>query len=110
MTVVSPRLRFAFVLAIVVASLFGGACGRKAPPLPPQIRVAEQTRDLSVLQKEKLAVLEWSYPSSTTAGGALDDVERIEVWRAALPLAQEPHGTSQRDRATKIQLLEARGG
>ncbi len=83
-------------------------CGRKAPPMPPVIRKADQTRDLKVVQESEEAVLRWGYPSLTTAGGPLPDVEEVEVWRAALPVGQEPaQGPGQEE--LQLQLLNAHG-
>ncbi len=97
-------------VGLVIALLTLSACGRQAPPLPPIIRVAERTSDLSAFQKGEEAVLRWSYPSMTTAGESLTEIEAIEVWRAALPLAQEPPPpVSVEDRRMRRQLLEAQG-
>lgn len=98
---------------VVVAGLAGviglAACGRKADPLPPQVRRADTTRDLSVYQEAREAVLDWSYPSMTTAGGPLPDLEVIELWRAPIPLGQEPAGNTANDRVMRDRLLEAQG-
>ncbi len=58
--------------------------------MPPEIRVAERTTDLTAFQEGDEAVLRWSYPAMTTSGQNLTDIEEIQVWRAALPLGQEP--------------------
>lgn len=93
---------------IVVPVLSG--CGKEGPPLPPLIRVAERTSDLTAYQEGEEAVLRWSYPSLTTAGGALPDVEAVEVWRAGLPRSQEPPPpVSPQDHAARRQLLESQG-
>jgi len=97
----------AALLAAALAVLAG--CGRKGPPLPPVIRIAEQTRDLAVYQEAEVAVLTFAYPAMTTAGGALPDLEAVEVWRASLPPDQEPRGTSTRERQVASQLLASRG-
>jgi len=86
------------------------ACGKEGPPLPPEIRIAERTGDLKAYQEGEVAVLQWSYPSMTTAGQTLTDVEAIEVWRATLPKGQEPPPPmTPQDRALQRQLLEAQG-
>jgi len=95
------------VLLVVVFAPAG--CGRKGPPLPPQVRVADTTRDLEVYQEGREAVLTWSYPDITTAGGPLPDVEVIEVWRATVPAGQEPPDVTSRDREIRYRLLEAEG-
>lgn len=102
----TSRTLLAAAAVLLVAGL---GCGRKAPPIPPQVRVAAQTRDLAVEQRTGTAVLTWSYPAVTSAGGPLPDVEAIEVWRAVLPPGQEPTGTSPRDLQVKVQLLESQG-
>lgn len=83
------------------------ACGRKAPPLPPIVRMADPTRDLQVVQAEWLAELRWSYPQTTTDGGALPDLEKIEVLRVEIPRAQEPPAGTDRDRQARRSLFEA---
>ena len=95
--------------AIVAVLLVLPGCGRKGDPLPPQIRRADATRDLTVFQEGPEAVLSWSYPAMTSAGGPLPDLEAVEVWRAPIPLGQEPLGTTAEDRAMRNRLLEAQG-
>ncbi len=94
--------------ALVVAAATTG-CGRKGDPLPPVVRVAQATTDLTVVQRADTAVLGWSYPSMTSVGGPLPDLEAIEVWRALMPEAQEPRGDSKRAREDRLRLLAARG-
>lgn len=98
----------AVVTACVIAALTG--CGKEGPPLPPEIRVAERITDLTAFQEGDEAVLRWTYPSMTTAGQTLTDVEEMQVWRAALPLGQElPPPISAQDREMQRQLLEGQG-
>ncbi len=92
---------------VVLAGLT--ACGKKADPQPPQIRRADTTRDLEVYQEGREAVLQWGFPSMTTAGGPLPDLELVELWRAPIPFGQEPVGTTSRERSLRYQLLEAQG-
>ena len=95
------------LLALAIALV---GCGKEGPPLPPEIRVAERTTDLTAFQEGDEAVLRWSYPSMTTAGQSLNDIEEIQVWRAALPLGQEPPPPiSAQDRLMRRQLLESQG-
>lgn len=108
--VVVPAMRVGAVLVLLTAFAAETGCGRKSAPLPPELRVADTTRDLQVVQDEETARLQWSYPQMTTAGGSLPDLESVEVWRAELPLAQEPAaGTTARDRQIRWTLLEGRG-
>lgn len=93
---------------MALAGMIG--CGRQGPPLPPEIRVAARTNDLMAYQEGEEAVLRWTYPSMTTSGAALTDIETIEVWRANLPLAQEPpQPVTPQERAVRRQLLESQG-
>jgi len=94
--------------AIVLLLLIG--CGKEGPPLPPEIRVAERTTDLTAFQEGDDAVLQWSYPSLTTSGDSLTAIEAIQVWRATLPAGQEPPPpVSAQDRQLRRQLLEGEG-
>ena len=103
-------MRIGPVLVLMAAFAAETGCGRKSAPLPPLLRVADTTRDLQVVQDELIARLQWSYPQMTTAGGPLPDLESVEVWRAEIPLAQEPPaGTSAKDRQGRWNLLEGRG-
>ncbi len=100
----APHIATAAAVAIALVG-----CGLKGDPMPPLIRVADATRDLAVFQEGSEAVLTWSYPSLTTAGGPLPDVEAVELWRATIPAGQEPPSIPGRDRETRHQLLEAQG-
>jgi hypothetical protein len=94
-----------FALVIVLSG-----CGKEGPPLPPEIRVAERTSDLTAFQEGDDAVLQWSYPSMTTNGDSLAAIESIQVWRATLPAGQEPPPpVSAQDRQLRRQLLEGEG-
>jgi predicted small lipoprotein YifL len=95
-------------LALLVTAAYG--CGRKGDPMPPVIRKADKTRDLQVFQEGIDAVLRWTYPSATTAGGPLPDVESIEVWRTTLPVAQEPApGATAKEARIQSQLIKNHG-
>jgi hypothetical protein len=94
---------------VVAITLGAVGCGKKADPQPPLVRRADTTRDLAAYQDANEVVLDWGYPSMTTAGGPLPDLELIEVWRAPIPLGQEPEGTTAGDRAMRIRLFEAQG-
>jgi hypothetical protein len=104
-----PRSARSLTACLIAIMAVIASCGRKAPPQPPQPRVAQQTRDLAVVQKATNAVLTWSYPSLTAAGGPLPDVEAVEVWRLSMPVGQEPKGTTARDIQMRQQLLETQG-
>ena len=101
-------LRLCICAAIALLLVVG--CGKEGAPLPPEIRVAERTTDLTAFQEGDEAVLRWSYPAMTTSGQNLTDIEAIQVWRAALPLGQEPPPPiSPQDRQMQRQLLEGQG-
>jgi len=99
------RAAFFVIVAVGVTS-----CGKEGIPLPPEVRVAERTTDLEAFQEGEAAVLRWRYPSMTTAGQALVDIEAIRVWRAVLPLGLEPPPPmTAQDRQLRRQLLEGEG-
>ena len=65
------------IAGLLAGMITGSGCGKAGAPLPPEIRVAERTNDLTAYQEGEAAVLTWSYPSMTTAGDSLTDVEWI---------------------------------
>jgi hypothetical protein len=70
---------------LFVATVF---CGKRGDPRPPVPVIPQATSDLVVAQRAGQVILSWSYPSLTTAGRALTDIRRIEVFRyvEALPV------------------------
>jgi len=104
----NSKFEIGLAAAVALVLLFG--CGKEGPPLPPEIRVAERTSDLTAFQEGDDAVLKWSYPSLTTSGDSLTAIESIQVWRATLPAGQEPPPpVSTQDRQLRRQLLEGEG-
>lgn len=101
-----PARRAAVAAGLIVLA----GCGVKNPPQPPVIRVADPIRDLTVYQRDRQAVLSWTYPSSTSAGEPLHDLESIELWRATLlQVEAPPPGEKPRDRELNRQLLLSNG-
>jgi len=106
----STTVRRSLITPAVMTLVLTFGCGVKGPPLPPEIRVADPTRDLAVFQENRQAVLSWSYPSSTTSGESLHDLESIELWRATLiEVEAPPPGEDPRDRNLNRQLLVSNG-
>jgi hypothetical protein len=57
------------------------ACGKRGDPRPPVPVIPKATSDLVVTQRAGQVILSWSYPSLTTAGRSLTDVNRINILR-----------------------------
>lgn len=67
-------------LVLLVVSLVV-ACGKRGDPRPPVPVIPKATSDLVVTQRADQVILSWSYPSLTTAGRSLTDVDRINILR-----------------------------
>ncbi|MEE4273214.1 MAG: lipoprotein [Thermoanaerobaculales bacterium] len=103
------KRRAGCLAAIFVLTTLSG-CGVKGPPMPPVIRVADPTRDLAVYQDDRHTVLSWSYPSSTTSGESLHDLESIQIWRATLlEVEAPPPGEKPSEKNLNRQLLLSNG-
>lgn len=63
---------------LLLASVF---CGKRGDPRPPVPVIPQATSDLVVAQRAGQVILSWSYPSLTTAGRSLPEIERIVVYR-----------------------------
>lgn len=79
------------VLPVILASL---ACGKRGDPRPPVPVIPKATTDLVVTQRADQVILSWSYPSLTTAGRSLTDVDRISVFRYVEELPVSAVGVS----------------
>jgi hypothetical protein len=67
-------------LALLVA-LAAVACGKRGDPRPPVPVIPQPTSDLVVTQRADKVILTWSYPSLTTTGRSLTQVENISLYR-----------------------------
>ncbi|HEX7807342.1 MAG TPA: hypothetical protein VF608_01410 [Thermoanaerobaculia bacterium] len=82
----TPRkLLVALVLTLV-------ACGKRGDPRPPVPVIPQATSDLVVTQRANRVILTWSYPSLTTAGRSLTEIDRISVYRYSEDLPVAPGG------------------
>ena len=61
------------------------ACGYVGEPLPPALHIPEPIGDLSALQRGDKIVLEFTLPSLTTEGLALDAVSALEIRGGTAP-------------------------
>jgi hypothetical protein len=57
------------------------ACGKRGDPRPPVPIIPRATSDLVVTQRAQQVILSWSYPSLTTAGRSLTEIQRINILR-----------------------------
>lgn len=77
----SRRALTLLTLTLPTLALVGlASCGKKAPPLPPLRYVPQTTEDLSVAQQGRELVFEMAYPTQSTSGTALPELQRIELW------------------------------
>jgi hypothetical protein len=78
-----PSLQSAAMIRkpLAVFILLALACGKRGDPRPPVPVIPRATSDLVVTQRADQVILSWSYPSLTTAGRGLTDVQRINVLR-----------------------------
>jgi len=78
--ILSLRLcAFAGVLCLV----FGAACGKRRPPLPPVERVIQRTESLSGAQQGNEVILSWPAPSRNAPNSSVQSIRRIDVYRLA---------------------------
>lgn len=77
------------VLALLLAPLLLplAACGKKGDPSPPLRHVPRTTDKLVVQQRGHGLLLELPYPTTTTAGMALEGLQRVEVWEVVRPVS-----------------------
>ncbi|MEP6743127.1 MAG: hypothetical protein ABJB61_11560 [bacterium] len=63
--------------------IFGGACGKRRPPLPPTERVQQRTESLSGIQRGNQVILSWPAPRRNAPDPSVQSIRRIDVYRSA---------------------------
>lgn len=63
------------------SSLFLLSCGRKAPPVVPELKVPAAPGRLSALNRGNLVYLSWLKPSKNLSGKPLRDLMEFEIYR-----------------------------
>lgn len=76
-------------------------CGKQGDPQPPLRHVPRTTDDLTASQRGYEVLLELTYPNTTTAGGALPGLDRVEVLRAVRPVPERLRDEAQQTEETE---------
>jgi hypothetical protein len=79
------RLPLSLVGLCLVLGLLVAGCGKKGDPEPPFRPIPKAVSDLRASQRDGEVVLRFGFPATTTAGRALPDLARIEVWEVVRP-------------------------
>jgi hypothetical protein len=66
---------------LIVLTMFAGACGVKAPPIPPDVLVPTAITDLQGTVKDEAFYLTWSVPEKNVDGSKPADLVRFLVLR-----------------------------
>ena len=92
-------------LAAVLLPL--AACGKKGEPLPPLRSIPRTTDKLVVSQRGHELILQLPYPTTTSAGQALEGLERVEVYRLERPVPESDRDLLEPDLAGEAALAGA---
>ena len=65
------------VLGLVVVGI---GCGKKAPPLPPLVRLPAAPTDLSAVRRGSTVALRFTIPRANTDGSTPADLSRVDVY------------------------------
>jgi uncharacterized protein len=82
------------LLAVSALSL-APTCGKRTPPLPPVERIPQRTEELTGSQHGNFIVLSWPAPRRNAAGGSVQSIRRVDIYRVAekpnapLPMTEE---------------------
>lgn len=63
------------------------ACGKRRPPLPPVERVPQRTELLSGIQRGNQVILNWPAPLRNAPMSDVQNINRIDIYRLAEPVA-----------------------
>ncbi len=71
----------AFTLCALLIS-----CGKRTPPIPPTERVSQRT-EISAIQRGNRVILTWTTPARNAGESSVLNIDRIDIYRLAEPLA-----------------------
>jgi hypothetical protein len=77
------RGRAECLVVIFFLLVFGAACGKRLPPLPPTERVQQRTESLSGIQRGNQVILSWPAPRRNAPDQSVQSIRRIDVYRLA---------------------------
>ena len=78
--------RLAPFLALVSCLVLLGGCGKKTPPIPPQLMQPAPIQDLQYRIDGKDALISWSFPSRALGGSPITQIESFDFERAVAPV------------------------
>ena len=73
------------VLVVFIAGLCVVGCGKKTPPVPPDVAIPEAVNDLEYTHTVENVSLTWSYPKKSVAGMDLDSIGYFMLSRGKTP-------------------------
>lgn len=74
-------------LLAVLPLLLTAACGKQGDPQPPLRYIPQTADDVDVQQRGHTLLLDFPYPKTTTAGMALEGLQRVEVYEVVRPVS-----------------------
>ncbi len=90
---------------ITLVSLTALCCGKRTPPLPPTERVSQRTT-ISGLQIGNQIILSWKMPARNSSANDTTNINRIDVYRLAEPLAASVEITEE-DFSQRSTLIDS---
>jgi uncharacterized protein len=73
------------VLVVLIAGLFVVGCGKKTPPVPPDVAIPVAVKDLKYTHTLGNVSLAWSCPKESVAGMALDTIGYFMLYQSKMP-------------------------
>lgn len=93
-------------LALIAgALLIGLSCGKRSAPRPPRERV-EQRVEIAGFQRGGEIILSWRMPARNAPDGSVLNIDRIDVYRLAEPLAS-PQSMTEEEFASRSIIIAA---
>ncbi len=95
-TPATPCLRTCVAIQLVLAAVcilvVAGACGKKAPPVPPSLATPQEVTEFSTRLDEHAIVLTWRAPARRKDGSPLEEFTGFNVLRASSTFAEDCPG------------------
>lgn len=73
------------VLIVLITGISVVGCGKKTPPVPPDVAIPQAVNDLAYTHTLENVSLTWSYPEESVAGMALDTIGYFMLYQSKTP-------------------------
>ncbi len=93
------------IFSLVAVAVWGSACGKRKPPVPPKERVLQRV-EIGGYQRGNQVIVSWRMPARNAPKGNVLNISRADIYRLAEPV-DDPLQLSEEEFANRSTLIAA---